>query len=270
MAHVHIPGPCALLAALLARPESCASTAAGERRVLTHLSVPASPCAQVDWWWEVVVDGCFAMDILLTFRTAVVVDAGERNQQLLITDRSAIAKRYLCSWFLLDTLSTAPLDTVMDLVALSESGSVAAVCGGDAGLYKSVQVLRMLRLIRLLKLFRFLKLGSTIRRLEDQANINPGAHAIPLRRRCRRHRSVNRRRPPSVPVVAPAVAAAAVAAIVAVAPAATAAAAVAAVAAVVAVAAVAAVAAAVPSPSPHSGAAAVAAAAIADAATHPL
>ena len=48
---------------------------------------------QSDWWWDVVVDLCFTADILLNFRTAVIIDAGERNQQIIVTTSCAIARR---------------------------------------------------------------------------------------------------------------------------------------------------------------------------------
>ena len=46
---------------------------------------------QADWWWDFFVDGCFAVDIILTFRTAVIVESEHRNQQMLISDVKAIA-----------------------------------------------------------------------------------------------------------------------------------------------------------------------------------
>ena len=52
---------------------------------------------QSDWWWDVLVDLCFATDIVLCFRTAVVIEYGERNQQLLISSPRVIAHRYFCT-----------------------------------------------------------------------------------------------------------------------------------------------------------------------------
>jgi hypothetical protein len=46
---------------------------------------------QADWWWDFFVDFCFAADIALTFRTAVIVDGQQRNQQMLISDVRTIA-----------------------------------------------------------------------------------------------------------------------------------------------------------------------------------
>ena len=126
-----------------------------------------------DWWWDVVVDLCFSLDIILTFRTALVVEVAEANTKLLIIDARTIAHRYLCGWFLIDLLSTVPVDTTVDLISYAASGSIESVCSGTAGVFKSMQVIRMLRLIRLLKLFRFLKLGAKIKVMEDMVDMNP-------------------------------------------------------------------------------------------------
>ena len=100
-----------------------------------------------EWWLDVVVDLCFAIDIALSFRTAVVVEMGERNQQLLVVRPRAIARRYMCGWFVFDLASTVPVDNIVDLVSYAEVGSAAAVCAGAASAFKSIQTLRMLRLV---------------------------------------------------------------------------------------------------------------------------
>ena len=74
-----------------------------------------------DWWWDLIVDTCFAIDILLCFRTATVVEDGARSQQILITNPRVLAHRYLCGWFFVDLLSTIPVDTIVDFVALLEN-----------------------------------------------------------------------------------------------------------------------------------------------------
>ena len=40
-----------------------------------------------DWFWDLFVDFCFAVDIVVTFRTAIIMDAAERNQQVGGGDR---------------------------------------------------------------------------------------------------------------------------------------------------------------------------------------
>ena len=139
-----------------------------------------------DWIWDLFVDGCFVMDILITFRTAIFIDGGEKNQQFVITDPKSIAVRYAKSWLIIDVSSTIPVNVIVDLVMYaSSSAEDAAVMRTCAYLdapssntdvsssLKSVQSLRVIRVVRLLKLFRFLKLGQLLRRWEDQANLNP-------------------------------------------------------------------------------------------------
>ena len=97
--------------------------------------------------------------------------------------------RYLRSWFLIDLLSTIPVNTIIDLAEYTsptplaasamlsceylETGAVSDVNVGVGSDLKGMQALRMVRLVRLLKLFRFLKLGMLVRRREDAVNINP-------------------------------------------------------------------------------------------------
>lgn len=126
-----------------------------------------------DWWWDVVVDLCFGIDIVFCFRTALVIEVAARNQKVLVTNSRVIAHRYLCGWFIIDFLSTVPVDTFVDLITYAQTGSIESVCEGKSGIFKSIEIFRMLRLIRLLKLFRFLKLGSKIKILEDAVSINP-------------------------------------------------------------------------------------------------
>ena len=126
-----------------------------------------------EWWLDVVVDFCFAVDIILAFRSALLLEVESPNQQLLVMRPLAIARRYLCGWFILDTLSTVPVESFVDVASYAHTGSIELVCAAEGGVFKSMQTLRMLRLVRLLKLFRFLKLGNAIKKLEDRADMNP-------------------------------------------------------------------------------------------------
>ena len=81
---------------------------------------------QGDWWWDLFVDFCFAVDIAVVFRTAVVVDAAERNQQMIISDLRYIGITYLRTWFVPDFLSTIPINSIIDLSLLASAGSPEA------------------------------------------------------------------------------------------------------------------------------------------------
>ena len=81
-----------------------------------------------DWWWDVVVDLCFGIDIVFCFRTALVIEVAARNQKVLVTNSRVIAHRYLCGWFIIDFHSTVPVDTFVDLITYAQTGSIESVC----------------------------------------------------------------------------------------------------------------------------------------------
>ena len=92
---------------------------------------------------DAVIDSIFGMDIVVSFDTAIMGDDDE-----LIYDRSIIAKDYLTHWFVIDFLSTVPIDKV-----------VAAFSGGGGGDGNDVKLIRILRLARLMKLARVFKVS---------------------------------------------------------------------------------------------------------------
>lgn len=58
----------------------------------------------------------FGMDILISFDTAIV---GVEDE--LVTDRRLIAKDYLKGWFLIDLLSTVPIDKIVAMITAAEA-----------------------------------------------------------------------------------------------------------------------------------------------------
>ena len=131
-----------------------------------------------DWTWELFVDCCFFADILLTFRTALIFDDPEKQKRMVVTDARRIAYHYIKGWFVIDVVSTIPIDTIIELTLYASASAAEAQslrsCSSltDSNL-RSTMMLRVLRLVRLLKLFRTLKLGLLFRRLDDAVNINP-------------------------------------------------------------------------------------------------
>ena len=90
------------------------------------------------------IDGCFAIDIVLTFNTAIQID-----QCLYITDRNQIAKLYLKKWFWIDLLVTLPFADLLSLWSKNMKNL--------AQLAKFVRILKVIRLIRLVKLLKVVK-----------------------------------------------------------------------------------------------------------------
>ena len=58
-------------------------------------------------YFDIVIDVCFALDVVLNFRTAYYNEHKE-----LITDWKTIVKRYMAFWFWVETLATIPWDAV--------------------------------------------------------------------------------------------------------------------------------------------------------------
>ena len=134
--------------------------------VYSSISVPfrlgMSHPADGTWWFiEVFVGLCFIADLVLSFRTSFL------NGDQLVLDKAMIRDNYLRSWFLLDLVSSLPLELIdVVLKAFSTSGDDGS--GGSSGL----KALRALRLVRLLRLLRLLKIQKYINQLEDALTIN--------------------------------------------------------------------------------------------------
>ena len=97
----------------------------------------------------------FIIDIVLNFRTAVKLEG------VLIEDPVKIRNAYLKSWFLIDFLSTVPVDLIFVVGNNDEVGREAA------------QINKMLRLLRIFKLLRMMKLTRILARIERYAKIDP-------------------------------------------------------------------------------------------------
>lgn len=104
------------------------------------------------------IDGLFAMDIVLSFRTAY----HSVEDDALMISLPHIAKNYLKGWFPIDLISTVPFDEIVS-AALGNSGS-------SLGFTKLVKIVRLLRLF---KMARLLKLGHYVTKLEDYSGISP-------------------------------------------------------------------------------------------------
>ncbi|KAJ8449938.1 hypothetical protein Cgig2_029300 [Carnegiea gigantea] len=86
-----------------------------------------------------IVNGFFAVDIVLTFFVAYV----DRRTYLLIDDHKKIAIRYLSTWFIFDVCSTAPLQS-LSLFFTDHNGGLG---------FKALNMLRLWRLRRVSSLF---------------------------------------------------------------------------------------------------------------------
>lgn len=104
--------------------------------------------------WEFIVDFVFISDMALTFFEGYITNDGE-----LITNRSKIRTNYLKGWFIIDFLSSMPLDIVLGLVTGGvKSCDPFPLCGPERGNDGNLENLDSLKLFKTLKLVRLLKL----------------------------------------------------------------------------------------------------------------
>eukprot|EP01045_Picozoa_sp_COSAG04_P006148 COSAG04_NODE_298_length_17490_cov_10.214249_13_plen_177_part_00 len=123
------------------------------------ITVPYRAALDVDvaflsmtWWFDVVVDVYFIVDIVLNFRTSFInttTDVRETSSRL-------IAKNYLKGWFAIDFISCIPVGHIAFIIEqneLEELGSTADGTNSNSNL-RSLKALRLLRLSKMLRLAR--------------------------------------------------------------------------------------------------------------------
>nr|XP_008968446.2 potassium/sodium hyperpolarization-activated cyclic nucleotide-gated channel 3 isoform X3 [Pan paniscus] len=101
--------------------------------------------------FNVLSDTFFLLDLVLNFRTGIVVEEGA---EILLAPR-AIRTRYLRTWFLVDLISSIPVDYIFLVVELEPRL--------DAEVYKTARALRIVRFTKILSLLRLLRLSRLIR-----------------------------------------------------------------------------------------------------------
>ncbi|XP_033824504.1 potassium/sodium hyperpolarization-activated cyclic nucleotide-gated channel 3-like isoform X1 [Periophthalmus magnuspinnatus] len=99
--------------------------------------------------FNVVSDTFFLMDLVLNFRTGIVK---EDNTEIIL-DPQQIKIKYLKSWFMVDFVSSIPVDYIFLIVETRI----------DSDFYKTARALRIVRFTKILSLLRLLRLSRLIR-----------------------------------------------------------------------------------------------------------
>ncbi|XP_049910825.1 potassium/sodium hyperpolarization-activated cyclic nucleotide-gated channel 1 [Epinephelus moara] len=107
--------------------------------------------------FNVVSDTFFLMDLVLNFRTGIVF---EDNTEIIL-DPKKIKKKYLKSWFVVDFVSSIPVDYIFLIVEK----------GMDSEVYKTARALRIVRFTKILSLLRLLRLSRLIRYIHQWEEI---------------------------------------------------------------------------------------------------
>uniref|UniRef100_K7F6D0 Hyperpolarization activated cyclic nucleotide gated potassium and sodium channel 2 n=1 Tax=Pelodiscus sinensis TaxID=13735 RepID=K7F6D0_PELSI len=113
--------------------------------------------------FNVVSDTFFLMDLVLNFRTGIVI---EDNTDIIL-DPERIKKKYLKTWFVVDFVSSIPVDYIFLIVEK----------GIDSEVYKTARALRIVRFTKILSLLRVLRLSRLIRYIHQwEETMSQGYH----------------------------------------------------------------------------------------------
>ncbi|XP_068090159.1 potassium/sodium hyperpolarization-activated cyclic nucleotide-gated channel 2 isoform X2 [Hyperolius riggenbachi] len=107
--------------------------------------------------FNVVSDTFFLMDLVLNFRTGIVI---EDNTEIIL-DPQKIKRKYLRTWFVVDFVSSIPVDYIFLIVEK----------GIDSEVYKTARALRIVRFTKILSLLRLLRLSRLIRYIHQWEEI---------------------------------------------------------------------------------------------------
>ena len=127
------------------------------------------------FYFEIVIDCMFMFDVLLNFNTGYYI-----NGTKLVMGRKLIAKEYLCPWFIIDVVSSAPYTWIL---AASEGMSIKSIESDDASemvnengkkidstMASAPQLLRLLKIakmLKMLKLLRVMKMKKIISKFDE-------------------------------------------------------------------------------------------------------
>ncbi|KAG7387073.1 Potassium voltage-gated channel sub H member 4 [Phytophthora pseudosyringae] len=120
----------------------------------------------VGGWYvlEMIIDGFFLVDILLNFRTAYFDE-----ERKLIYEPRALFWRYVKGWFILDLISTVPIDELFQAAVGTSNQTVRLF---------PTKLLRLFRIARLLKLTRLIKLSRVFGRIRDTVQLSPSTERL--------------------------------------------------------------------------------------------
>ncbi|VDL88617.1 unnamed protein product [Schistocephalus solidus] len=99
-----------------------------------------------------VSDAVFIADIAVKFRTGVIANDFEDE---IILDPKEIARRYVRSWFLLDLISSIPMDYIFWMLNKRENYNQILTAGRTLRILRLAKLLSILRLLRLTRLVRY-------------------------------------------------------------------------------------------------------------------
>ena len=132
-----------------------------------HAAVATCPSYLAWFWFNVMIDFVFMVDIVLNMRT------GYMNEGQIVRDDWQSLLYYLRGWFVPDLIGSFPVTLILHFVddcTAADGTTGAAACN----LVRGPRMLKMLRMFKLTKLTRFFKLSAYLTYIEMLIKFNPG------------------------------------------------------------------------------------------------
>lgn len=114
--------------------------------------------------FNVASDTIFLVDLVMNFRTGIV---NEESSEIIL-DPKVIKMNYLKSWFVVDFLSSIPVDYIFLIVEK----------GFDSEVYKTARALRIVRFTKILSLLRLLRLSRLIRYIHQWEEVRQNSAGV--------------------------------------------------------------------------------------------
>jgi len=113
---------------------------------------------------NLIIDILFMVDVVKNFVTGYIDE-----NEFIVLDKRAVIRNYLTGYFMIDFLSSFPIDPMLEWYEASlDTGEAGG--GGEENdvnsLIKSTKSLKMLKLMRMAKLFRLLRLSRIFRYIQ--------------------------------------------------------------------------------------------------------
>ena len=116
------------------------------------------------WCIDTITDIYFILDVILNFFTALP----NKYDGTPISDFSTIRKRYLTGWFLIDFLSSLPVEY---MVMIFEGTGAAGADVIDLQFLKTLRLLRLAKMLRLARLKRILQKYENLSKVQEYGGI---------------------------------------------------------------------------------------------------
>lgn len=118
---------------------------------------------------NLIVDTLFMCDVVKNFNTGYV----DENESIIM-DRYLVVKNYCFGYFLVDIVSSFPIDPILDMYGAGDDNSkceagynpnntTQVTISASSEIAKATKGLKMLKLLRMAKLFRLLRLSRVFR-----------------------------------------------------------------------------------------------------------